>query len=74
MFINETVQCNHCGTRYEMGSRPHQTFMGTKRCKGEDLDMRYYSLDNLQTLCVSPGKINQEHHIRFEDKNKSIVK
>lgn len=64
-------QCNHCGVKAGRWDVDHiKPLWEQKGIKGEDLDMSYYSLKNLQTLCkrCHKKKTKMESAIRAKTK------
>ncbi len=53
-----------------MGCRPYQTFSRTKGLKAEEIDLSYYMMGNLQTLCkpCHRKKTNSEVHLKKKRK------
>ena len=70
-------QCNHCGVKAGRWDVDHiKPLWEQKGVPAEDLDMSYYSLDNLQTLCKKchKKKTAEEHRIRAKTKKQEYSK
>ena len=70
-------QCNHCGVKAGRWDVDHiKPLWEQKGVSAEDLDMSYYSLDNLQTLCKKchKKKTAEEHRIRAKTKKQEYSK
>ena len=64
-------QCNHCGVKAGRWDVDHiKPLWEQKGVSAEDLDMSYYSLDNLQTLCKKCHKKKTNSRTSYRKKQK----
>ena len=60
-------QCNHCGVKAGRWDVDHiKPLWEQKGVKAEDLDMSYYKLSNLQTLCKKCHRIKTNSEVKLK--------
>ena len=63
--------CNHCGKVSRKWDVDHiNPLVEQKNVKGKDLDWSYYSIDNLQTLCIKCHRIKTTSEVKLRGKGK----
>jgi hypothetical protein len=63
--------CNHCGKVSRKWDVDHiNPLVEQKNVKGKDLDWSYYSIDNLQTLCIKCHRIKTNSEVKLRGKGK----
>jgi len=75
LWNRDKGKCNHCGCFSMSWQADHiKPLVEQKGVKEEDLDMSYYSLDNLQTLCKKCHREKTTSEVKLKTRSKNAKK